>query len=192
MKTGFFFCKMLTVLMLVMFSPLLSAHKLSIFAEENGGEIQGSAYFYGGGKAKGIKITFYDRAGKPCFSTRTSEDGTFAGEAPSAGPIRIEADSGDGHKVEYIVEVSAVKPPGDNASEDTQVKMTDDRKLSAGAREIRKIISEEFSARITPLRHEMENMDDKLFLRDIISGICIVIGLLGAYLYFAAGRKQAK
>lgn len=192
MRPGFFFCNVLIFMMLVLFSPLLSAHKLSIFAEENAGEIQGSAYFYGGGKAKGIKIVFYDRNGKPCFSTRTSEDGTFAGEAPATGPIRIEADSGDGHKVEYIVEVSAVKPLEDNASKDSPGKMADDRKISAGAGEIRKIISEEFSARITPLRHEMENMDDKLFLRDIISGICIVIGLLGTYLYFAAGRKQAK
>lgn len=174
------------------FCPFLSARKLSIFAEENNGKIQGSAYFYGGGKAKNIKIVFYDRNGKAYLKTTTSDDGSFSGKTPATGPVRVEADSGDGHKVEYIVELAAAPEAEDPAVQEFEKNASAEKKLSATASEVRKIISDELSSRITPLRHEIEKMNDTIFFRDIISGICLIIGIFGTYSYFLARKKHSK
>ncbi len=179
----------LILLILTGLAPMLSAHKLSIFAEEDNGEIQGSAYFYGGGKAKDIKISFYDRNGKVYLETKTAADGSFSGKAPSAGPVKLEADSGDGHKIEYIVELSPRQQPDDQENKKNQQEAN---KPPVSAAEIRKIVSDELSARITPLRHEIEKMDDSVFLRDIVSGICLIIGIFGTYSYFLAGKKRSR
>ncbi|OGV39427.1 MAG: hypothetical protein A2020_09390 [Lentisphaerae bacterium GWF2_45_14] len=199
MKATYYLLRAAGLLCFLSFCPLLHAHKLSIFAEESDGQIQGSAYFYGGAKAKNIKIFFNDRSGKRCSEVTTSDDGSFSGKAPASGPVRLEADSGDGHKVEYLVELApaapAPPPPPVSAAVAVQELSKDssvDPKKIASPAEIRKIISEELSSRITPLRHEVEAMNDKVFSRDIISGICLIIGIFGTYAYFLAGKKRTK
>ena len=192
MKSKALQCNILILLLLTGLTPLLQARKLSIFAEENNGEIQGTAYFYGGGKAKGIKINFYDRNGKLYLKTKSEADGSFAGKAPSTGPVRLEADGGDGQKVEYIVELPASQALEDNGDQETAKSRTEEKGHAVTAAEIRKIISDELSTRITPLRHEIEKMDDSVFFRDIVSGICLIIGIFGTYAYFAARKKRSK
>ena len=185
-------CNILIFLLLTGLTTQLQARKLSIFAEENNGEIQGSAYFYGGGKAKDIKISFYDRNGKLYLKTKSAGDGSFAGKAPSAGPVRLEADGGDGQKVDCIVELPASQALEDNDDEKAAESGTDGKGHALTAVEVRKIISDELSTRITPLRHEIEKMDGALFFRDIISGICLIIGIFGTSAYFLAGKKRSK
>jgi nickel transport protein len=78
------------------------AHKVSVYAYVEGGQIKGEGYFAGGDKAKGCDIEVSDAKGQAVAQAKTDERGQFSLPLPQAAPpLKIVLHAGQGHQGDY-------------------------------------------------------------------------------------------
>lgn len=95
---------------LILLPPAASAHKLSIFAWPEGGEIRGEVKFNGGRKAKNVQILAQNAADQTVLAeTVCDENGAFRFALPeqalkTSPDLLIVANGGEGHRGEWLLE----------------------------------------------------------------------------------------
>lgn len=201
---------------LLLLPPAAQAHKLSVFAWPEGGEIRGEVKFNGGRKAKNVQIAVQNAADQTVLiETVCDENGAFRftlpEEALQARPdVLIVANGGEGHRGEWRLaakeyapagdasvpaEAAAAPPPAESApapaeaaAQTAQVAVS-----SAGLSEpqIRRIVAEELSKGLSPIRQSItESLDPEPTLRDILGGIGWLIGLAGLAAWAQSRRTK--
>ncbi len=209
----------LTLLLLAAVLLLLphaaQAHKLSVFAWPEGGEIRGEVKFNGGRKAKNVQIAVQNAADQAVLAeTVCDENGAFCFSLPeqalTAKPdLLIVANGGEGHRGEWLLaakEYAPAVPAGSTAAaavvsspeptaptEAVTQAAQQAAAPSAGVSEqqLRRIVAEEMSRSLSPVRQSIaENLAPKPTLCDILGGIGWLVGLAGVAAWAQSRRSR--
>ncbi|MBR9973152.1 hypothetical protein [Magnetospirillum sulfuroxidans] len=165
---------LLIAAVLIMSASPAWAHKLKLFVSAEGGEMVGSAYFAGGGKAAGLSGHVIDAAGTVIASVHTDENGAFRYTPPDGRAYLIRFESGDGHMAEARIGAAAMAeapPPALTPASDMATLEL------ALARQLR------------PLREQIDALESRARLSDIIGGIGFIFGIFGCFAWLSARRR---
>lgn len=94
------------------------AHRLQVFALANGDQIEGSAYFAGGGAASGVEVSVADASGQVLAELSPGADGRFSYRVDAPTDHVVVVRSADGHQAEWIVRAAELAPAFAVASSD--------------------------------------------------------------------------
>ncbi len=170
---------------LAMFSGQdIFAHRLRIFAAPEGKHIRGSVYFSGGGKGKNIAVNV-SYNGVKLTEVTTDKSGEFSFTPKTDGKYTFIVDSGGGHSARTEVtfgNITVVK----KSKSPSPVKHTAKIKNTG---ELRKIVAEEVSKGLFPLREQLNSYEDRVRFRDILGGIGYIIGIAGLYAWLKSRKK---
>lgn len=179
---------LLPLLLALAFAGPAQAHKLKVFATVEGGEVAGYAFFIGGGRAAGAVWTAKDPAGTALASGATDGEGRFAFPVPQpAVEATVTVDTREGHIAAATLPASrfgggaagTAPPPVDGPV--PTVDAQDEARVAA-------LVEAAVQRQVTPLMERVEQMDDRLRLADVMSGIFLILGLAGMALW-AKGRR---
>ncbi len=196
----------LFLLLSILLSSAVYAHKVNMFAYQEGGQVSVEGYFADGKKAQKSEVAVYDEQGQLLLNGETDDEGMFVFTPAQKGALRITLDAGLGHKTEYelsaeewedqahlVTTVSTVNEkaqPQVVTPAETEVTIYP---TTAGIDEkaLREMIKKAVLDANIPLVKSLEEAQQKASLSDIIGGIGFIFGILGVVLYFQT-RKQSK
>lgn len=201
-------CQLFLVLFLIpmLCSPCL-AHKVRIFAWQDGDNIITESKFSGGRAAQNATVSVIaTKTGQTLLSGKTDTAGIFQFPVPKtdAKELQIIVDGGDGHKNswDYTLEDSsatgdsppqpAVSNPSSQAPLQAPSAQTTEPNLPAvTAVELSRIIDTALDKKLAPIKRTLaENSEKSPTLQDILSGIGYILGLAGIAAYMQARKKQ--
>lgn len=162
--------RLLAFLALMLAAQPAHAHKLKLFVTQDGAQIVGKVYFAGGGAAVDIAGIVTDGQGQVVATLRSDAEGRFRLTPGTALPLHIRFDSADGHMAEATLGDSAA-PASAPASAGPDVEAAIARQL-------------------IPLREQLDRMETRARLSDIVGGVGLIAGLFGAYAWIAARREK--
>ncbi|MGB3210797.1 MAG: hypothetical protein WBB19_08865 [Desulforhopalus sp.] len=183
------------------------AHKVRIFAWEEGGNIVTESKFSGGRAANNATVSVIDAdTGRELLSGTTDPEGMFSFPLPSSGVKNLDiiVNGGDGHKNhwQYVIEYSGgsvASPPGiavqpENKQpypEKTVDKVTDDTLATVTMEELNHLLETTIDKKLVPIRRTLaENAEKGPTLQDILGGIGYIIGLAGIAAYVQSLNKK--
>ncbi len=153
------------------------AHKVSIFAWNEGDTVYTESSFYKGNRVKKGKIIVYDLSGKKLLEGETNDNGEYSFKSPIKGTLKIVIDAGVGHRAEWTLK-------SDEAISDEKPKENIENK--------EKIVYAPLSQK--DIQQALEIVLDKRFnsvsFKDILGGIGYILGLLGMAAYFNYRKKS--
>jgi len=185
------------------------AHKVSIFAYAENGTVYTESYFPDGKPVVNGKIEVYNSAGRLIQDGRTDEEGNFKFKIQAVEDLIIVLDASMGHRAEYSLksdELAGGKISGAQEEQKT-VQGKDSTKTvekveqeknprpasdNPTAEDIRKIVREELSRQIEPVRRGIIDLEkkEKVSIRDVFSGIGYILGLMGMALFVYNLRQK--
>lgn len=173
--------RILIALALVLLAPMAQAHALRVFAADNGQEIYGYGFFIGGGRPVGAEWVAKDSQGTIIASGQTGPDGEFS-LPRTASPVTIVVNSGDGHLAQTTLGGTSLpaSPPPSGA-----IPFVRDTQATYDQQAIDTAIAQQMA----PLLDRIEQMDTRMRLTDMMSGLFLIIGLVGIGLW-ARGRRK--
>ncbi len=191
----------LTLLLIcLLVSPPLFAHKLKVFATAEGERILGQAYFVGGAGAGGAEIRITDGDGGELARLQPDEQGNFEYRVARPMTYRVVANSLDGHQAVWTLQAEEFSPAlpaaqpepvADTTEPVTESDATTVHRLPPQA--ITEASLERAVARqIRPLREALQAYEERVRLRDIIGGIGYIVGLAGLGLWWGRRRKDVR
>ncbi|MDV7145763.1 cobalamin biosynthesis protein CbiL [Tropicimonas sp. TH_r6] len=169
-----------------------AAHSLRVFATVEAGQVVGYGFFVGGGRPQHAAWTA-SLSGHAVADGTTDAEGAFSFAAPSPvdAPLTVTINSGEGHVASRDLgpdrfgaaegatvtahRAAIATPPDDSTPEPSDI--SPDMIRAAVAREI------------APLLERIEQMDARMRLTDILSGLCLIFGIAGIALW-ARGRRS--
>lgn len=166
------------------------AHRFNCFASYQGDTIRGEAYFSKGVKAHKATVKVLSD-GKEIATLKTNDKGEFSYKPNSEGNFMFVVDSGGGHIAKYEVKsVSAGRTSAkvkakaaSNAS--SRIETASSRMaVDITADQIRRIVAEEMSAQLYPLKRQIDQQQNKIRFRDVIGGLGYIVGILGVMAYY--------
>lgn len=163
---------------LVVAASPAQAHKLKLFVSAEGAEMVGTAYFAGGGKAAGLEGHLIDAEGRVVANLRTDAEGGFRVTPPDGRAYRVRFESGDGHMAETAFGGSAGAAPPPSAVSTSGAAVADSAQLEAA-----------IARQLTPLRQQLDAMDSRARLSDIVGGVGLIVGLFGFWAWWQARRR---
>ncbi|GLK70038.1 cobalamin biosynthesis protein CbiL [Ancylobacter dichloromethanicus] len=184
---------LLPFLLALAFAGPAQAHKLKVFATVEAGEAKGYAFFIGGGRAAQTPWLARDPAGARIAEGTTDAEGCFAFPAPQPpADVTITVDTREGHVASATlpasrfggVSVATVAetglPPAGPAP--GAAPLVTDARLAA-------LVEAAVQRQVEPLMEQIEQLDSRLRLADVMSGIFLILGLAGIGLW-ARGRRR--
>lgn len=179
------------LLIMLLFSAPVYAHKVKLFATVTDETIAGYVYFPGGSRAQSVPVKILLADNQLQDTVLTDEHGEFQFHAKVHATHRLVANLGEGHLAEYVIDASefsdrlptvanepaSVAPPPPPAQNCT---------VSGQLPDIAKVVSQQ----IRPLREQLEAYQEKIWLHDILGGIGYIFGVLGMLFYIAKRREK--
>jgi nickel transport protein len=182
------------VCLLLAANPAL-AHRLKVFAAAVGPEINGQAYFVGGGGAAGAQIRIEDSGGRELATLAADEQGRFRFTATVRLDHRIVADAGDGHSARFVVPArdlppSLPAPAGEGAAAigEPPPAANAPPAIVLPTSQLRDLVGEAVAQQILPLRQQIMAYEDRVRLHDVLGGIGVIVGVAGLALWSKARR----
>lgn len=172
-------------------SPAL-AHRLQVFAFADGGRIEGSAYFAGGGGAAAVsRIRILDTQGRLLAELAPDSQGAFGYQARAAEDHLVVAETGDGHRAEWRVSAAELGPgfPGGAPQAADGLAGPPSQHLPAGA-ELAVLVEQAVARQVRPLREELALAQGRAMLRDVLGGIGYILGLAGLLVWWRSRRAS--
>lgn len=166
------------------------AHKLKVFAAVDGLSVHGYAFFIGGGRPEGSAWMARDAAGATIASGTTDAEGRFAFDLPAApaGDVTVTVDTHEAHiasatlSARSLGATAASPPPPETSVAPAAEGPTDDARLAA-------LVAAAVERGTEPLQERIEMMDSRLRFADILSGVFLIIGLVGIGLWARSKRR---
>lgn len=169
------------------------AHKLKVFATAEGDTVTGYAFFIGGGRAAGAKWSAVEGRDTPLAAGRTDDRGGFSlvPPQPVTADIGITVDTEEGHIAFAVLPAArfggAAAAPAAAETVAATAPATPATPVVAPD-EIGRIVDAAVQRQVEPLLERIEEMDSRLRIVDILSGVFLIVGLAGTTLW-ARGRK---
>lgn len=160
--------RLLAILAVLLAASPAYAHKLKLFVTQEGAEITGKAYFAGGGAAAELDGQVVDAQGRVVATLRTDAEGRFRFAPTHGDGLRVRFESGDGHMAEAVLgPPPAAAPPVNAATPDVDAAI---------------------ARQLTPLREQLDRMESRARLSDIVGGVGLIVGAFGVYAWVASRR----
>ena len=161
------------------------AHRVMIFAWEEGGIIHTKSKFSGGKTVKEGKIIVSDLFGNQVLEGKTDNKGEFFFKAPENTGLKIVLQAGMGHRAEWTMS-------GEEARE--SISKRESQPVSGAGLstdEIESAIERAIDKKLKPvIRILVEERESSPSVRDILGGIGYILGLVGIGSYFHYRRKM--
>lgn len=182
------------LLVLLAFATPAQAHKLKVFASVAGGSVAGYAFFIGGGRPNGTPWVAKDGAGSTVASGTTDAEGRFAFALPpgASGDVTVTVDTREGHIASATLAAArlgtggapalATPPQAQPPALQAPALTANDGGVLAAT------VEAAVQRQVEPLLERIEELDARLRLTDIVSGIFLILGLAGMALW-ARGRR---
>lgn len=148
------------------------AHRLVLFATREGDVIAGKAFFSGGRSAVAIPVQLQDAGGKVLQQVVTDEQGKFRFISAPPEAVMVVAESADGHRGVFELAARATSSGPDPQS----VATTE----SASERPV---------VDLAELTYRVEELQQRIYLHDVLGGIGYILGIWGTVALFMAHRK---
>ena len=199
-------CQILFVFFLipVLCSPCF-AHKVRIFAWQDGNNIVTESKFSGGRPAKNSTVSVLEtETGKTLLSGTTDMDGIFSFPIPKTDSkeLQIFVDGGDGHKNSwnYSLEDSSAVSNSTSAPVTKETSTSPPQPISGEAKkngllitasELTGIIDTALDKKLAPIKKTLaENSEKGPTLQDIFGGIGYILGLAGIAAYMQSLKNK--
>lgn len=198
-----------TMLWLLFFPALVSAHNVTVFAWVDGDTIHSQSKFSGGKRVKNAPILVYDFKDVLLLEGKTDENGMFSFKIPKKTALKIVLKASMGHlavwklRAEELDEAeskTAAEPTGMKAplvtksgSVDIQEKSESSgpTKISLERQEIEKIINASLDKKLAPITEILaDSIQRGPGFTEIMGGIGYIFGLVGVALYFANRKRK--
>jgi nickel transport protein len=162
------------VLILLLAATPAWAHKFRLFATVEGQAVHGQAYFSGGSHPQGVAVLLLDGKGETVGQGETDADGRFTVTLPatlSADGYRLLAKV-DGHQAQWVLdglpmaETQVLAPQGGGNGPDDLALATVERAVAR---------------QITPLRAQVDALQNTIRLHDILGGLGWLVGVAGLF-----------
>ena len=162
--------------------PLAMAHRVNVFAVDEGGTVYTESSFSGKRAVKGGAVKVLDESGALLLSGVTDENGVFTFARPDSGVLDVVVEAGPGHQGLWRLDALSpkdeeAKPPISNASEAPLATTGLTRS------ELQSLVT-------ASVEKAMLRMEKKQRLQDIIGGLGYIIGLFGVVAFVKAGQRQ--
>lgn len=202
----------LQLLFIILIISILSspsfAHKVRIFAWQDGDNIVTESKFSRGKFARNAEITVVEtETEKVLLSGTTNTDGIFTFPLPqiNSKELKIIVDTGDGHKNSWILNLENSVPDDRNATQpeipaspqlptpSTATRSPEGEHQTITASELTSIIEKSLDKKLAPINRKLaENAEKGPSLQDILGGIGYIIGLAGivAYMQSLKNKKE--
>ena len=195
-------------LLLIMLSSLpVHAHKVRIFAWEESGIIKTEVKFSGGRPAKNAQISVTSVQDKQELLTGTTDsEGLFSFPVPDAAKtnqynLEITVNSGDGHKNSWLLNAADYlqvtprqqpeSPSPHQAAKQVPPEQQNSTVVVIDQEQLSQIIESAFDRKLGPIKRSLaEQQNNKPSLQDILGGIGYILGLAGIAAYFKSQNKQ--
>lgn len=195
------------------------AHKVKVFATAEEDTISGYVYFSGGNRPRSAVIRIAGPGGAALGEAKTNENGEFSFKAKYSCDHILTMDLEDGHAARFTIkseELPAGLPPLPRAPEKTlgeagtppkePVAEESESVMAPGASEVsgspsrpgmetavaEAVVAEAVSRQIRPLREQLDRLEAKIRLSDVVGGIGCLFGVTGIAFYFLGVRKRER
>lgn len=182
------------LLLLLVFTSLVLAHKVNIFAYRQKGQVSGESYFADGSPCKKCKIEVYNNKGLKIAETQTDESGKFVLATEERGELKVVVDVGEGHRAEHKLEALSFEKKSENLSSSQEKK----EKKSSSLEEfstLKQAVEESMDNKLqmfkVELLSEVKREISKVYIRDIIGGIGYIFGVWGLIAILKNRKKSS-
>jgi len=208
MKKNTFYLTIFVIVLIFCSANTCFAHKVRIFAWENGdGTIMTESKFSGGRAAKNVTVTVIESStGNELLSGKTDIKGMYQFPIPKtkSKEIEIVVNGGDGHKNSwhYTFEKTPVLPVASQIPETKTSPQKEPEQASVQAvastpnnqynsEEFTRILNAALDRKLAPIHRILaESTDHSPTLQDILGGIGYILGLAGIAAYFQSRKKN--
>ena len=210
MKRLTIFQLLLVVLLIPAMCQSSLAHKIRIFAWQDGENIVTESKFSKGRPAQNATVTvFAIETGQNLLSGTTDATGLFSFPIPKTDSkeLKIIVDGGDGHKNSWNYTLEDSSHDGDNGpplltatntSQQLLIQPTPEEAIEKSlqtitASELAGIIETTLDKKLAPIKRTLaENSEKGPTLQDILGGIGYILGLagIGAYMQSLKNKKE--
>lgn len=187
--------RLLLLLTLTLISTYSAAHNVVGGVYVNGFDIEGEAGFSNGAMANaGTLVKISDKTGTPLGEVFTDEEGFFMFTAKKRITHVFEVNMGAGHTLK--MQLPAEELPESLATGVT-TNNNDVMKISQATPELVEqqvtslMLEKAIAKQIKPLRKEIQALQEKSGLRDILGGIGYIFGLLGLVAFLRERKSKA-
>ncbi|QIK37641.1 carboxypeptidase regulatory-like domain-containing protein [Caldichromatium japonicum] len=194
----------LACLLLLISAPAL-AHRIKVFAQIEGDWIKGRVYFVGGALASGARIELRDAEGRLLAELAPDAEGRFGYRIETAGTYQVIATTADGHRAEQSLNAAPLRTfssplaEGDSGQTSTAPPTSEmsGLPLPSPAPSIRltgldpgliALIDQTLARQTQPLAEQLNALDERIRLQDLLGGIGYILGLTGLALWWRCRR----
>lgn len=188
-----------------------SAHRVNVFAWVEGDTVTVEAKFPGGKNIRGGKIIVLDAQGNELISGLTDDEGEFSFKVPKRTDLKIILNAGQGHQAEWSIGSSEIadlpskaepvssaetpKPSDRFSSVAPKTDGTEDAApyLAAKPEQLEAIIESVLDRKLKPLTRMLADIrqgQEGPDLKDVISGIGYILGLVGIAAFIQSRKKK--
>ncbi len=179
---------LLFLLIMVAATPAL-AHRLSVFAYEEQGQLQVESFFSGNRPARNCEVVVTaEGSGENLAQSITDEAGRATLPCPSAGKMVVSVACGEGHRGQWLYTANDIQaeviPSLDATLKDQGPAAQVDES------QLRLLIAQELDKQLAPIRRQLAlNSTQQPSLQDILGGIGYLLGLAGLVAYLRTRQK---
>lgn len=180
---------------LIVFTSLVLAHRVNIFAYRQKGQIVGESYFADGSPCKKCKIELYDDKGLKIAETQTDEHGKFVLTTEKVGELKVVVEAGEGHRAEHKLEALHSEKKLEKLKK-TSVFEEKKGEKKVGLEEVsilKQTVEEAIDNKLQEFKAEIllevKKERNKIYLRDILGGIGYILGVWGLFAILKNRKK---
>lgn len=172
------------------------AHKVRIFAWNEGNTIYTESKFSGGKAAQNAIVTIVDKSsGAELIRGTTDQNGLFQFPTPdtSSAEIDIIVSSGDGHKNHWLYQLSPIATsttdaPKQNLAADT-VNINTSPSVLLTQEQLTELMDNLLESKLAPIRQQLaQQQEQEPSIQDILGGIGYILGLAGIFAYMKSKK----
>jgi len=174
------------------------AHKVRIFAWNEGNTIYTESKFSGGKVAQNAVVTVVDKStGVELIHGTTDKNGLFQFPTPDTNSAEIDiiVSSGDGHKNHWLYQLNPIAArttdtPKQNLAADTvNNNNSTSPSVHLTQEQLTELMDNLLEAKLAPIRQELARQQEKEpSLQDILGGIGYLLGLAGIAAYMKSKK----
>jgi hypothetical protein len=189
--------RLLIVCALVAMASPAAAHRLKLFATVDGHHVSGYAFFVGGARAQGTDWMARTADGEILAQGKTDAEGLYDFDlsSPVTDTITIVVDTHEGHIATASLSPERFGETGNSEkpSQVAETRATPPREISQTTglqqQDLTELVEHAVHRQVAPLQEQIEAMDSRLRYSDIVSALCLILGLAGIGLYVRSLRK---
>jgi len=173
-------------LLFAMASPAL-AHRINIFALDEGGEVYTESTFAGKRPVKKGTVRVFNAGGTLLLTKETDEKGICTFPRPEPGALIVEVDAGQGHKSRWELDAADAVAVSSEPMVAEPVISEPNTAVAGGLsasdwKQMEQVVN-------TAVAKALHQAKEETRIQDIVGGIGYIVGLFGFAVWFRSRRE---